>query len=117
LRFDPVLALFSERLDACPQGKRSIKREDGAPLAGKSTINRLEHASRGDGDRYHKIGHDPEALEAVPVDVFLDSQDKAPREIVIDLDAPDDPLHGRQDGLDSHFKCKTGVELGMPRPG
>ena len=102
LRFDPVLALFSERLDACPQGMRSIKREDGAPLAGKSTINRLEHAPRGDGDRYHKIGHDPEALEAVPVDVFLDSQDKTPREIVIDLDATDDPLHGHQEGRFFH---------------
>ncbi len=57
LRFDPVLALFSERLEA--------KRKDCAPLAGKSTINRLEHAPAGDGDRYHKIGHDAKALEDV----------------------------------------------------
>jgi len=94
LRFDPVLALFSERLQA--------PRKACAPLAGKSTINRLEHAPSGDGERYHKIGHGPEALEAVPVDVFLDSQDKAPREIVIDLDATDDPLHGRQEGRFFH---------------
>jgi Transposase DDE domain group 1 len=45
LRFDPVVALFSERLEA--------KRRDCASLAGKSTINRLEHAPRGAGDRYH----------------------------------------------------------------
>jgi hypothetical protein len=36
---------FSERLEA--------KRRDCASLAGKSTINRLEHAPRGAGDRYH----------------------------------------------------------------
>ena len=94
LRFDPVLAFFSERLQT--------RRKDCAALAGKSTINRLEHAPSGDGERYHKIGHDPEALEAVPVDVFLDSRDKAPREIVIDLDATDAPLHGHQEGRFFH---------------
>ena len=94
LRFDPVLALFSDRLDR--------KRLDCAPLAGKSTINRLEHAPRGDGDRYHKIGHDPKALEELFVDVFLDAHRKTPREIVIDLDATDDPLHGHQEGRFFH---------------
>ena len=48
LRFDPVLALFADRLEA--------KRKDCAALAGKSTVNRLEHAPRNGGDRYHKIG-------------------------------------------------------------
>src|SRR5512134_1343213 len=65
LRRDPVLALFSDQLEA--------KRKDCAVLAGKSTINRLEHAPREGGDRYHKIGHDPQALERVFVDVFLDA--------------------------------------------
>jgi hypothetical protein len=94
LRFDPVLGLFSERLEA--------KRDDCAPLAGKSTINRLEHAPAGHGNRYHKIGHDAKALEDVFVEVFLDAHGKAPREIVIDLDATDDPLHGRQEGRFFH---------------
>jgi len=94
LRFDPVLGLFSERLEA--------KRDDCAPLAGKSTVNRLEHAPAGPGDRYHKIGHDAKALEDVFVDVFVDAHAKAPREIVIDLDATDDPLHGRQEGRFFH---------------
>src|SRR5512133_3815442 len=63
LRFDPVLALFGDSLEA--------KRKDCAPLAGKSTMNRLEHAP-GDGcSRYHKIGCDREALQDVFVDVFL----------------------------------------------
>src|SRR6266511_940487 len=50
LRFDPVLALFGDSLEA--------KRKDCAPLAGKSTMNRLEHAPGDGGDLYHKIGCD-----------------------------------------------------------
>src|SRR5512144_3164474 len=99
LRFDPVLALFGDSLEA--------KRKDCAPLAGKSTMNRLEHAP-GDGcSRYHKIGCDREALQDVFVDVFLDAHGKAPREIVLDLDATDDPLHGHQEGRFFHgyFDC------------
>jgi hypothetical protein len=92
LRFDPVLALFGDSLEA--------KRKDCAPLAGKSTMNRLEHAP-GDGcSRYHKIGCDREALQ--DVFVFLDAYGKAPREIVLDLDATDDPLHGHQEGRFFH---------------
>ena len=94
LRRDPVLALFSDQLQP--------KRKDCAPLAGKSTMNRLEHAP-GDGcSRYHKIGCDREALQEVFVDVFLDAHGKAPREIVLDLDATDDPLHGHQEGRFFH---------------
>jgi hypothetical protein len=94
LRRDPVLALFSDRLEA--------KRKDCAPLAGKSTINRLEHAPRDGGDRYHKIGHDAKALERVFVDVFLDAQTGPPKQIILDLDATDDPLHGDQEGRFFH---------------
>ena len=91
---DPVLALFSDQLEP--------KRQDCAPLAGKSTVNRLEHAPRDGGDRYHKIGHDPQALAAVFADVFLDAYGKPPEEIVLDLDATDDPLHGHQEGRFFH---------------
>ncbi len=94
LRRDPVLALFSDQLEA--------KRKDCAVLAGKSTINRLEHAPREGGDRYHKIGHDPQALERVFVDVFLDAYGPPPEQIVLDLDATDDPLHGHQEGRFFH---------------
>ena len=94
LRFDPVLALFGDSLEA--------KRKDCAPLAGKSTMNRLEHAPGDGGDRYHKIGCDREALQDVFVDVFLDAHGKAPREIVLDLDASCDPLHGHQEGRFFH---------------
>jgi hypothetical protein len=65
-------------------------------------VNRLEHAPRRDDDRYHKISHDAQALETVFVDVFLDAHAKPPKEIVLDLDATDDPLHGHQEGRFFH---------------
>jgi hypothetical protein len=87
LRRDPVLALFSDQLEP--------KRQDCAPLAGTSTVNRLEHAPRDGGDRYHKIGHDPQALAAVFADVFPTRGDRS-------LDATDDPVHGHQEGRFFH---------------
>lgn len=72
------------------------RRKGCAALAGKSTLNRLEHAPGRDDARYHKIGHDAQTLETVFVDVFLDAHAKPPKEIVPDLDATDDPLHGHQ---------------------
>jgi hypothetical protein len=87
-------------------GKLSAKRADCAPVAGKSTLNRLE-LSRSEPTRYHKISHDPVAIEGLFVDVFLDAHDKAPRRITLDLDATDDPLHGDQEGRFFHgyYKC------------
>jgi hypothetical protein len=94
LRHDPVLALFAEKLEP--------KRSDCAPLAGKSTLNRLEHAPRRPDDRYHKIDHDPEALAHLFVELFLDAHKRPPKQIVLDLDATDDPLHGQQEGRFFH---------------
>jgi Transposase DDE domain group 1 len=94
LRRDPVLALFADRLEP--------RRKACAPLAGKSTINRLEHAPRAPSDRYRKIAVDRSAIEALFVEVFLDAHEEAPEEIVLDLDATDDPLHGSQEGRFFH---------------
>src|SRR5512146_39994 len=94
LRHEPVLAALSGKLEA--------KRADCAPLAGKSTLNRLEHAPNGAATRYHKIGHDGRAIERLFVDLFLDAHAVPPREIVLDLDATDDPLHGHQEGRFFH---------------
>jgi hypothetical protein len=93
LRFDPVLATLSGKLEA--------KRKDCAPLAGKSTLNRLEHAPS-QPSRYHKIGHDPAAIESLFVELFLEASKAPPKEIVLDLDATDDPLHGHQEGRFFH---------------
>ena len=94
LRHDPVLAALSGKLEA--------RRSDCAPLAGKSTLNRLEHAPTGAATRYHKIGHDRRAIERLFVDLFLEAHTAPPRQIVIDLDATDDPLHGHQEGRFFH---------------
>jgi hypothetical protein len=94
LRHDPVLATLVGKLEARRQGC--------APLAGKSTLNRLEHAPASAIDRYHRIGHDPRAIEGLFVDLFLEAQAKPPEQIVLDLDATDDPLHGRQEGRFFH---------------
>ena len=100
LRRDPVLGVLLGKLE-----------RDGdapSPLAGKSTLNRLEHApGAGKRPRYHKIVHDGAAIEGRFVDLFLDAHSKAPREIVLDLDATDDPLHGDQEGRFFHgyYRC------------
>ena len=95
LRHDPVLAILAGKLEA--------RRAGCAPLAGKSTLNRLEHAPAGEPGRYHRIGHDTAAIEALFVDLFLDAhRGAAPRQIVLDLDATDVPLHGHQEGRFFH---------------
>jgi len=82
-------------------GKLEARREDCAPVAGKSTLNRLE-LSREIATRYRKISHDPAAIEALFVDLFLEAHARAPRQIILDLDATDDPLHGHQEGRFFH---------------
>jgi hypothetical protein len=93
LRHDPVMALLG--------GKLTAKRTDCAPLAGKSTLNRLE-LSRQEPTRYHKISYEAAAIEALFVDLFLDPHAAAPSQITLDLDATDDPLYGQQEGRFFH---------------
>jgi hypothetical protein len=93
LRHDPVMAVLG--------GKLAAKRADCAPLAGKSTLNRLE-LSREEPTRYHKISYDPAAIEGLFVDLFLDAHSAPPTQITLDLDATDDPLHGHQEGRFFH---------------
>jgi hypothetical protein len=52
--------------------------------------------------RYHKIGYDGAAVERLLVDLFLEAHRRAPERIVLNLDATDDPLHGRQEGRFFH---------------
>ena len=93
LRHDPVMAILADKLEA--------HRTACAPLAGKSTLNRLEHGAA-DTDRYRKIGHDGAAIERLLVDLFLDAHRTPPKQIILDLDATDDPLHGHQEGRFFH---------------
>jgi len=82
LRHDPLMAVLS--------GKRALD----APLAGKSTLNRLELP--GGAKRYHKIDYDPEKIDALLCDLFLESYAAPPEQVVLDLDATDIPLYGHQ---------------------
>jgi hypothetical protein len=82
-------------------GKLEARRGDCAPLAGKSTLNRLEHGCS-EPSRYARISVDAEAIEALFVDLFLDAHAKAPSQITRDLDATDDPLPGHQEGRFFH---------------
>jgi hypothetical protein len=82
LRHDPLMAVLA--------GRRKL--ED--PLAGKSTLNRLELT--GGSKRYHKIDYTPAKIDALLCDLFIESHSEAPEQIVLDLDATDIPLHGHQ---------------------
>ena len=93
LRHDPMMAVLAGKLEA--------RRADCAPVAGKSTLNRLE-LSRLQPTRYHKISHNSVAIRDLLVGLFLEAHERAPRQIILDLDATDDPLHGHQEGRFFH---------------
>jgi hypothetical protein len=103
LRHDPLMAVLCERKDTLGQ-KRKRARNRGVALAGKSTINRMELRSAGAGEkeRYKKIEAVEEKIDLLMTDIFLESHKEAPEEIVLDLDATDDLLHGNQEGRFYH---------------
>jgi hypothetical protein len=82
LRTDPLLGVLS--------GKRDLDE----PLAGKSTLNRLELTGR--SKRYHKISYSTESMDRLLTDIYLESHSAMPDQIVLDLDATDIPLYGHQ---------------------
>jgi hypothetical protein len=92
LRNDPLLAILAG------------KRETGQPLAGKSTLNRMEliPSDSEQPHRYHKISYSADHLDRLLVKIFLESHPRAPRQIVLDLDVTDMPLHGQQEGRFFH---------------
>jgi len=103
LRRDPLLAVLVEKEDPTGEG-RARERDRGKALAGKSTLNRLELTKEevGKKERYKKIVLEQAAVDRLLVQVFLDSYAQAPQEIVLDLDATDDPLYGHQEGRFFH---------------
>ena len=92
LRQDPLLGVLA--------GKRDLSE----PLAGKSTLNRLELTPAGSpaAERYNKIAYSSEAIDELLVTLFLESHRKPPRSIILDLDATDTPLHGKQEARFFH---------------
>ena len=103
LRRDPLLATLVGKEDVTGE-HRVRERDAGKPLAGKSTLNRLELtlAQAGPAERYKKIVVDSEAVDRLFVDLFLQAHERPPQRIVLDLDATDDPLHGKQEGRFFH---------------
>jgi len=103
LRDDALLAVAAGKRDATG-ATRKRARDRGHALAGKSTLNRLEGtpAAASAAARYKKIVYDGAAIEAWFVEAFLAAHPTPPAEIVLDLDATDDPLHGKQEGRFFH---------------
>ena len=103
LRHDPLLAVLSDKRDVTGKTRKRA-RDRGCALAGKSTLNRLELTPKNAdaASRYKKVVACPESMDALLVDVFLESYDSAPEEITLDVDATDDPLHGHQEGRFFH---------------
>lgn len=103
LRWDPMMGLLVGKSDPSGQG-RLRERDRGKALAGKSTLNRLELTPEKTGPeaRYKKIAVRPEAIDDLLIQVFLEAHRHAPQQIVLDVDATDDPLHGTQEGRFFH---------------
>jgi len=89
LRQDPLLKLLAGKADL------------NEPLAGKSTLNRME---LGDGlpNRYKKITFWRDAIDDLLVELFLEAHTAAPEQIVLDIDATDFAIHGEQEGRFYH---------------
>lgn len=98
LRKDPLLAVLVEKQDLQGEHRRRVV-DQGAALAGKSTLNRMElgAAELGKKERYKKLLLNDTAMERLLVDIFLQAHRAVPAEIVLDLDSTDIPLHGEQE--------------------
>jgi len=103
LRHDVMMGLLSEKQD--PSGRDRVREQDqGKAIAGKSTLNRLELTPEdaNEKSRYKKIVADGGKIDELMVAVFIESYHSAPSEVVLDVDATDDPLHGNQEGKYFH---------------
>ena len=108
LRRDRLMALLCECADVTGAGRRRAA-DRGRPLAGKSTLNRLELSvlEAAAEDRYKKVVADTAAMDALLLELFVEAHETPPAEIVLDIDATDDPLHGNQEGrfFHGHYDC------------
>ena len=103
LRDDPVLAMGVGCEDVTG-AHRARERDQGHPLASSSTLNRLELGSKEGvaSHRYKRIVADPEKIDTMLADLFMDVTGEEPENIVLDLDATDDAIHGKQEGRFFH---------------
>lgn len=101
LRLDPLHALMAGKSDI--EGNDRLMAEDrGKALAAHSTLNRLELGALGGDMRYKKIIAKPAKIEELLIVEAVKAIPRRVREIVLDFDATDDPLHGKQEGAYFH---------------
>ena len=104
LRDDALLAVACGKRDPTGEHRADVPGYRGHGLAGKSTLNRFEltpaDASR--ESRYKKIVCNHDEVESLFVDIFIVAHHEPPKQIILDLDATDDPLHGKQEGRFFH---------------
>jgi hypothetical protein len=103
LRHDVVMGVLCEKSE--PTGGARLREQDrGKAIAGKSTLNRLELTPEdaNPNSRYKKIVAEGEKIDQLMVEVFIQSHETAPVEVVLDVDATDDPLYGHQEGRFFH---------------
>ncbi len=103
LRKDPVLAVLA--------GKLKANRENCEPVAGKSTLIRLERTPERHGSKYHKIDFHQDKADDLLMNMFLEAHDRAPGSIILNLDATDIPLFGNQEGRHFHGHYENYVYL------
>ena len=103
LRHDVVMGVLCEKSD--PSGMDRVrKRDQGKAIAGKSTLNRLELTPEdaNEKSRYKKIVAHGEQIDELMVEVCIQAQALAPKEVVLDVDATDDLIYGNQQGRFFH---------------
>jgi len=105
---DKMLAVAVGKQDPAGNFRKSSK-DKGKPLAGKSTLNRLELSPSEITEKsyYKKICLDEKKVDTLFVDIFVESHAVAPKQIILDVDATDDPLHGNQEGRFFHGYYKA----------
>src|SRR5258705_8665747 len=101
LRLDPLHALIAGKADVLGED-RLCEEDKGKALAAHSTLNRLELGALGGDTRYKKIIANPQEIEALLIEEGVKAIPRKIREIILDFDATDDPLHGNQEGAFFH---------------
>ena len=101
LRVDPLFAPSCGRRDVLGEGRRS-EPEVGKPLAGKSTLNRLELGAQDTKGHYRKIQADADKIQDLLLTMGVEAVPADSKVIVLDFDTTDDPIHGGQEARFYH---------------
>ena len=101
LRFDPLHALLAGKADVLGED-RLCEAEKGKALAAHSSLNRLELGALGGDTRYKKRLAKAQEIEALLIEEGVKAIPRKSRELILDFDATDDPLHGHQQGAFFH---------------